>query len=55
MSEEEKALWSYQRYIKDYLLCVKAIDENVGRLLDYLDESGLAENAIGFVCNLYKN
>lgn len=36
----------YQRFIKDYLRIVKGIDENVGRLLDYLDESGLAENTI---------
>jgi len=38
--------WKYQRYIKDYLRCVASIDENVGRLLDYLDESGLARNTI---------
>ncbi len=38
--------WKYQRYIKDYLRCVKAVDENLGRVLKYLDESGLAENTI---------
>ena len=38
--------WKYQRYIKDYLRCIKAVDENVGRLLKYLDASGLAENTI---------
>tara|TARA_B100001029_G_C15056299_1_gene454653 strand:- start:320 stop:2530 length:2211 start_codon:yes stop_codon:yes gene_type:complete len=38
--------WKYQRYIKDYLRCIKAVDENVGRLLQYLDKSGLAENTI---------
>lgn len=38
--------WKYQRYMKDYLRCVHAVDENVGRVLDYLDESGLAENTI---------
>lgn len=42
---EEKS-WKYQRYIKDYLRCVASVDDNVGRLLDYLDESGLAENTI---------
>ncbi len=36
----------YQRYIHDYLRCVKANDENVGRILDYLEESGLEENTI---------
>jgi len=38
--------WAYQHYIKDYLRVVTAIDEGVGRLLDYLDETGLAENTI---------
>jgi arylsulfatase A-like enzyme len=38
--------WRYQRYMHDYLGCVKAVDESVGRLLQYLDESGLAENTI---------
>lgn len=38
--------WKYQRYAKDYLRCVDSVDENVGRVLDYLDETGLAENTI---------
>lgn len=38
--------WKYQRYIKDYLRCVVSVDENVGRVLDYLDENNLAENTI---------
>ncbi|MHC4659280.1 MAG: sulfatase/phosphatase domain-containing protein [Planctomycetota bacterium] len=38
--------WKYQRYIKDYLRCVASIDDNVGRLLKYLDESGLTENTV---------
>jgi arylsulfatase A-like enzyme len=38
--------WKYQRYIKDYLRCVASIDDNVGRLLDYLDENDLADNTI---------
>ncbi|QDT66092.1 sulfatase family protein [Calycomorphotria hydatis] len=38
--------WKYQRYIKDYLRCVDSVDENVGRVLDYLDESGLADNTV---------
>jgi len=47
---EGKALirWKYQRYLKDYLRCIRSIDDNVGRILDYLDESGLAENTIVF-------
>jgi arylsulfatase A-like enzyme len=38
--------WKYQRYIKDYLRCVAAVDDSIGKLLAYLDESGLAENTI---------
>ena len=38
--------WKYQRYIKDYLRTIASVDDNVGRVLDYLDESGLAENTI---------
>jgi arylsulfatase A-like enzyme len=38
--------WKYQQYIKDYLRCVASVDDNVGRLLDYLEESGLAKNTI---------
>jgi arylsulfatase A-like enzyme len=43
---KELALWKYQRYMQDYLKCVRSVDNNVGRLLDYLDESGLAENTL---------
>ena len=43
---KDRMRWHYQRYIKNYLRCVKAVDENVGRLLEYLDENGLAENTI---------
>jgi arylsulfatase A-like enzyme len=38
--------WKYQRYLHDYLACIASVDDNIGRLLDYLDESGLAENTI---------
>jgi len=38
--------WAYQRYIKDYLRCVRAVDENVGRMLDYLDKEGLSNNTV---------
>ena len=46
MSDKEKMSWQYQRYIQDYLACISSIDDNVGRVLDYLDDSGLAENTI---------
>ncbi|MEZ5401688.1 MAG: sulfatase [Bryobacteraceae bacterium] len=38
--------WAYQRYIKDYLRCVRSVDDNVGRMLDYLDAEGLADNTV---------
>ena len=38
--------WAYQYYIKDYLRCIQSVDDNVGRLLDYLDAEGLAKNTI---------
>jgi len=40
--------WKYQRYIKDYLRCIASVDDNVGRVLDYLDASGLADNTVVF-------
>jgi arylsulfatase A-like enzyme len=38
--------WKYQRYIKDYLRCVASIDDNVGRMLDFIDAEGLADNTL---------
>jgi len=38
--------WKLDRYLKDYLACVKSVDDNIGRVLDYLDENGLTENTI---------
>ena len=38
--------WRYQRYMHDYLGCVKAIDESVGRLLDELDAQGIADETV---------
>jgi N-acetylglucosamine-6-sulfatase len=38
--------YAYQRFIKDYLRCVDGIDENVGRLLDQIEEQGLSDNTI---------
>ena len=43
---EELNAWKYQRYMQDYLACVQSIDDNVGRLLGWLDANGLADNTI---------
>ncbi len=38
--------WKYQRYMQDYLACIAAVDDNIGRILDYLKENGLEDNTI---------
>ena len=43
---KELGIWKYNRYIKDYLRCIKSVDDGVGEVLDYLEENGLAENTI---------
>lgn len=43
---KELVRWKYQRYIKDYLRCVAAVDDDLGRVLEYLDSSGLAQNTV---------
>lgn len=46
MTDQEKMKWKYQRYMQDYLACISSVDDNVGRVLDYLKESGLDNNTI---------
>lgn len=46
MTEKEILQWKYQRYAKDYLRCVKSVDDGVGQVLDYLDSAGLTDNTI---------
>ncbi|MEQ9439136.1 MAG: sulfatase [Cyclobacteriaceae bacterium] len=46
MSQKDLMRWRYQRYMQDYLGSIAAVDEGVGRVLDYLNEHGLAENTI---------
>lgn len=43
---KELAEWKYQRYMRDYAKVVKSLDDNVGRVLDYLDEKGLLDNTL---------
>ena len=38
--------WKFQRYMKDYLATANSLDRNIGKLLDYLDQTGLAENTV---------
>jgi arylsulfatase A-like enzyme len=43
---KELVRWKYQRYIKDYLRCIAAVDDNVGRILNFLNETGLEDNTL---------
>ena len=42
----ELVKWKYQRYMYDYLSCIHAVDESVGKILDYLKATGLDQNTI---------
>jgi arylsulfatase A-like enzyme len=46
LTGEALARWKYQRYMRDYLATVQSVDDNVGRLLGFLDKSGLTGNTI---------
>jgi arylsulfatase A-like enzyme len=46
LTGEDLNKWKYQRYMQDYLACIQSVDDNVGRLLDWLDAHGLRENTI---------
>ena len=46
LSAKEARRATYQKYLKDYLRCIAGNDENVGRLLKYLDDKGLADNTV---------
>ncbi|MEH0152917.1 sulfatase [Limibacter armeniacum] len=46
LSDKALSKWKLQRYLKDYLRCIKSVDDNICRLLEYLDATGLAKNTI---------
>jgi arylsulfatase A-like enzyme len=46
LSGEALVRWKYQRYMKDYLATIQSVDDNVGRLLSFLDSTGLSRNTI---------
>ena len=46
LTERQRKQWNYQKLMERFLGTLKAQDDNMGRLLDYLDKSGLAENSI---------
>src|SRR3546814_4391029 len=46
LPEHERIRRNYQQFIKHYYRVLLGVDENVGRVLDFLDEQGLAEDTI---------
>jgi arylsulfatase A-like enzyme len=46
LSGEALTRWKYQRYMQDYLAVIQSVDDNIGRLLAFLDTSGLAKDTI---------
>lgn len=46
LTGKELQEWKFQRYIKDYLATIRSVDDNIGRVLDYLKENDLEENTI---------
>ncbi len=46
LTGRQRKQWNYQKFMERFLGTLKALDDNVGRLLDYLDKSGLADNTI---------
>ncbi|MEQ8846564.1 sulfatase [Botrimarina sp.] len=46
LTGRDRTRWVWRHYMEDYLACVASVDESVGRVLDWLDENGLAENTL---------
>ncbi len=45
-SPAEQKDWIFQRFVGDHYSALFGVDENLGRVLDYLDESGLADDTL---------
>jgi arylsulfatase A-like enzyme len=46
LTGKELHKWKFQRYMEDYLKCVKSVDDNVGKLIKYLKKNDLYENTL---------
>lgn len=46
LSADSLKCWKYQQFIKNYLRCVRSVDDNVGNIVDYLKKNGLDKNTI---------
>ena len=45
-NSDELKKWKYQAYMRDYLRCIRSVDDEVGRLIDYLEEKGMMDNTV---------
>ncbi|MCD6287989.1 MAG: sulfatase [Candidatus Hydrogenedentes bacterium] len=48
LTGDDLVRWKYQRFLKDYLRCIASVDDNVGRILAYLEKTGLDKNTVVF-------
>jgi arylsulfatase A-like enzyme len=46
LTERQRKQWNYQQFMAHFMGALRSFDDNVGRILDYLDQSGLAKNTI---------
>ena len=46
LTGKELSVWKFQRYLKEYLAVARSLDRNVGKIVDYLDSHGLADNTV---------
>ena len=46
LTYEQAAVWKYQRYMEDYLACVASVDDNVGRVIDWMRERGVFDDTL---------
>lgn len=51
LSGRELVRWKYLRYIKNYLRCVRGVDDSVGTIMNYLASNGLDKNTIVIYCS----
>ena len=46
LTERQRVSWKYQRYVKNYLRTIDAVDDSVGRIMDYLKQNNLLEDTL---------
>jgi arylsulfatase A-like enzyme len=51
LTGDDLTRWKYQRYMQDYMSVIASVDENIGRLLDYLEASGMQDNTVVIYCS----